>query len=249
MNLNNIVIVLSRPEEPRNIGAVCRAMANSNIHTLRIVGKKEDIDIEKVHVLAIHAAYIFDQAQFYDSITDAVSDCVYAGGTTRRRGKKRKGKLLLPEEFASLAAKTTSGTKKTPGAKVAMVFGNERTGLDDNEILECHMGVTIPSSDEFGSLNLSHAVQIMCYTLFRNSEKKSLGYIPIESKRLKESVNIIADSLQKIGFFKQAGRKDMELFWRDILSRAALSEGEAQYLEKTFTKAAGLAQKNSMSQS
>ena len=103
MNLDNIVIVLSRPEEPRNIGAVCRAMANNNIHTLRIVGKKENIDIEKVHVLAIHAAYIFDQAQFYDSITDAVSDCVYAGGTTRRRGKKRKGKLLLPEEFASLA--------------------------------------------------------------------------------------------------------------------------------------------------
>ena len=64
MNLDNIVIVLSRPEEPRNIGAVCRAMANNNIHTLRIVGKKENIDIEKVHVLAIHAAYIFDQAQF-----------------------------------------------------------------------------------------------------------------------------------------------------------------------------------------
>ena len=76
-----------------------------------------------------------------------------------------------------------------------------------------------------------------------------LGYIPIESKRLKETINIIADSLQKIGFFKQAGRKDMELFWRDILSRAALSEGEAQYLEKTFTKAAGLAQKNSISKS
>ena len=56
MNLDNIVIVLDRPEEPRNIGAVCRAMANSNIHTLRIVGRKEEIDVEKVHVLAIHAA-------------------------------------------------------------------------------------------------------------------------------------------------------------------------------------------------
>ncbi|MBQ4024257.1 MAG: RNA methyltransferase, partial [Treponema sp.] len=48
MNLNNIVIVLSRPEESRNIGAVCRAMANSGISCLRIVGKKEDIDEERV---------------------------------------------------------------------------------------------------------------------------------------------------------------------------------------------------------
>lgn len=170
MNLDNIVIVLSRPEEPRNIGAACRAMANNGIHKLRIVGKKEEIDLDKVHVLAIHASYIFDNAEYFSSITEACFDCVCSCGTTRRRGKKRKGKLLLPEEFAKIANRI-SGTEKK-GGKVAVVFGNERTGLDDNEILECEMGVTIPSSEEFGSLNLSHAVQIMCYTLFRYNEKK-----------------------------------------------------------------------------
>lgn len=243
MNLDNIVIVLSRPDEPRNIGAVCRAMANSNIHTLRIVGDKSKVDVEKVHVLAIHAGYIFDQAEFYSSITEATADCVFSAGTTRRRGKKRKGKLLLPEEFAKNACRISTKSK------VAVVFGNERTGLDDDEILECTMGVTIPSSDEFGSLNLSHAVQIMCYTLFRFNEKNKMGYTPITSRRLKETTTKIADSLQKIGFFKVTGRKDMELFWRDILSRAALSEGEAQYIEKTFTKAAGLSAKNSKDES
>lgn len=248
MNLDNIVIVLDRPEEPRNIGAVCRAMANSNIHTLRIVGKKEEIDVEKVHVLAIHAAYLFDNAEFFNSITEATSDCVCAAGTTRRRGKKRKGKLLLPEEFAETADKITTAKKKSDaaqGGKVAVVFGNERTGLDDNEILECTMGVTIPSSDEFGSMNLSHAVQIMCYTLFRYDGKGKTGYTPIDRKRLSKTVDVIADNLQKMGFFKVAGRKDMEHFWRDILSRAALSEGESQYLEKIFNKASGLASKNS----
>ncbi len=239
MNLDNIVIVLSRPDEPRNIGAVCRAMANSNIHTLRIVGDKSKIDIEKVHVLAIHAGYIFDKAEFFSSITEATADCALSAGTTRRRGKKRKGKLLLPEEFAKNANRISAK------AKVAVVFGNERTGLDDDEILECTMGVTIPSSDEFGSLNLSHAVQIMCYTLFRFNEKNKMGYTPITGKRLKKTTAEITDSLQKIGFFKITGKKDMELFWRDILSRAALSEGEAQYIEKVFTKAAGLSSKNS----
>ena len=101
MNLNNIVIVLSRPEESRNIGAVCRAMANSGISCLRIVGKKEDIDEERVRILAIHAANIYENATFYSSITEATADCVCAAGTTRRRGKKRMNKLLLPEEFAS----------------------------------------------------------------------------------------------------------------------------------------------------
>lgn len=241
MNLDNIVIVLSRPEEPRNIGATCRAMANSGIHKLRIVGKKEEIDCEKVHVLAIHASYIFDNAEYFSSITEACSDCAVSCGTTRRRGKKRKGKLLLPEEFAK-AADRISGTEKN-GGKVAVVFGNERTGLDDNEILECEIGVTIPSSEEFGSLNLSHAVQIICYTLFRFNERKKIGYTPIDSKRLKKTVAEITDNLQKIGFFSVAGRRDMEIFWRDILSRSALSEGEAQYIEKIFNKAAGLSKK------
>ena len=259
MNLDNIVIVLDRPEEPRNIGAVCRAMANSNIHTLRIVGKKEEIDIEKVHILAIHAAYLFDNAEFFSTITEATSDCVCAAGTTRRRGKKR-GKLLLPEDFADKADKITSEKNNCSGGKVAVVFGNERTGLDANEILECTMGVTIPSSNEFGSMNLSHAVQIICYTLFRyesdknfrphfsifnKHEKRKTGYIPIDRNRLTRTVNSISSSLQKIGFFKVTGKADMERFWRDILSRAALSEGEAQYIEKVFDKASGLAQKNS----
>lgn len=249
MDLNNIVIILARPEEPRNIGAVCRAMANSGIHTLRIVGKRETIDAEKVRVLAIHASSIFDSARFFSSITEASADCACIAGTTRRRGKKRKGKLFLPEEFAQFAGAITSPSLKAPGGKAAVVFGNERTGLDDKELQECTMGVTIPSSEEFGSLNLSHAVQILCYTLFRQQEsgqgctRKESGYTPIDQKRLGDIVSSIADNLEKIGFFSLAGRTDMELFWRDILSRSALSEGEAKYLKGIFDKAAGLASK------
>lgn len=290
MNLKNVVIVLDHPDESRNIGAVCRAMANNDIKTLRIVGSKENYDIEHIHVLAIHAGYIFDNAEFFENLTDAVKDCCICAGTTRRRGKKR-GKLLLPEEFAREAAKITdAGTDTesgagtgaanfytgaagtgtgggvgsgaaiatsagigtdaatgigTGGGKIALVFGNERTGLTDEQLDECTMGVTIPSSDDFGSLNLSHAVQIMCYQLFRQNRGEIRGYNPINLERLGSTVKTISTSLEQIGFFKLAGRNDMEMFWRDVLSRANLSEGEAQYIEKTFTKMAGLAKKNS----
>lgn len=247
MNLNNIVIVLDHPDESRNIGAACRAMANNDISDLRIVGKKENYDIEHIHVLAIHAGPIFDKAHFYNSITEATKDCAICAGTTRRRGKKR-GKLLLPEEFADMADDITG----TDG-KVAVIFGNERTGLTDEQLDECNLGVTIPSSDNFGSLNLSHAVQIMSYHLFRKSllEKKGQyrGYTPLTLERVDHTVKTITDDMQKIGFFKMPGREDMENFWRSVLSRASLSEGEAQYLEKTFNKMAGLASKNSGSSS
>ena len=257
MNLSNIVIVLDHPDESRNIGAACRAMANNDISDLRIVGNKEDYDIEHIHVLAIHAGPIFDNAHFYNSITEVTKDCAICAGTTRRRGKKR-GKLLLPEEFADMADEVTgavvvsTGSTNATGGKVAVIFGNERTGLTDEQLDQCNLGVTIPSSDNFGSLNLSHAVQIMSYHLYRKAlqEKKGeyRGYTPLTLERVDQTVKTITDDMQKIGFFKMPGREDMENFWRSVLSRASLSEGEAQYLEKTFDKMAGLASKNSSHQ-
>ena len=215
-------------------------MANNGLKNLRIVGKKQDFDEERVRILAIHAAPIWEKAEFFDSITDASKDCVLCAGTTRRRGKKR-GKLLLPEELSETVSPITND------GKIAVVFGNERTGLEEEEMDECTMGVTIPSSAEFGSLNLSHAVQIISYHLFRKSleegKKISRGSVPVSLERLDKTVREIADSLQKIGFFKVTGRPDMEKFWTDLLSRAAISESEAAYIEKVFDKAAGLAGK------
>jgi len=253
MNLNNIVIVLDHPDESRNIGAACRAMANNDISELRIVGNKSDYDINHIHVLAIHAASIFDNAHFFSDINQATADCSLSAGTTRRRGKKR-GKLYLPEEFASEASKITGNPAAengnnniATGGKVAVIFGNERTGLTDEQLDQCTTGVTIPSSENFGSLNLSHAVQILCYHLFRQTlrEQNSCiqSYTPVSLERIDTTVKTVTDNLQKIGFFKMPGREDTENFWRSIFARASLSEGEAQYIEKTFIKMAGLASK------
>ena len=237
MDLSQIYIVLCRPEESRNIGSVCRAMANSGLVNLRIVGRREDYDDEKVRVLAIHSVYIWERAEFYDSITNATRDCSFVAGTTRRPGKRRKDKLLLPEELVSQVVKNAGG---------AIVFGNERTGLTDSELNECTMGVTIPSHKDFGSLNLSHAVQIIGYSIYRGTHLNSPGITPVSMERLDKTVQTIADDLQKIGFFSITGRDDMERFWRGILSRSGLSEGECKYIEKIFNKAVGLAGRNSV---
>lgn len=236
MNLSKVYVVLCRPEESRNVGAACRAMANNGISHLRIVGRREDFDEERVRILAIHAAEIWEKAEFFNSIEEATADCAVSAATTRRRGKRRKGKLFLPEEFCDFV--------QDSDAKIAVVFGNERTGLTDDEVAACSTAVTIPSSEGFMSLNLSHAVQIICYHLFRAVRPNFKGYEKIDLSRLDKTVSCMTDNLQKIGFFKIAGRPDMENFWRGILSRAALSESEAKYIEKTFTKIAGLAARN-----
>lgn len=243
MNLDNIYIILDRPEESRNIGAACRAMANNAVSHLRIIGKKEDFDDERVRILAIHAVNLWENCEFFDSITEATKDCAISFGTTRRKGKRRRDKYYFPEEAAVKADGISSD-----GAKIAIVFGNERTGLTDEELNECTSAVTIPSSEGFASLNLSHAVQILCYHFFRQNEKTlkghdGSGFTPIDLGRLNKTVTSITDDLQKIGFFKIAGREDQERFWTDILSRSGLSEGEAQYLEKIFSKMSGLKNK------
>ncbi len=250
MNLSQSVIVLCNPEESRNIGSVCRAMLTMNITNLRIVGSKDNYDENQVHTLALHARDIWHNATFYNTLEEATLDCILIAGTTRRRGKKRKSFLILPDEFAHQIS-IISSTKKNCSSHFAIVFGNERTGLTDNELDVCTMGVIIPSSKEFGSLNLSHAVQIITYELFKERSRQpsskrpiSPGYTPISMASMNNTVNIMLDSLEKIGFFKIAGKNNMRLFWKTIFSRALLSQGEALFIERLFLKIAGLSLRN-----
>ena len=242
MKLDDIYIVLCRPDESRNVGSACRAMANMGMKNLRIVGKKADYDEEKVKTLAIHAFSIWENAVFFDSIEAATKDCYVSAGTTRRRGKKRKEWLLTPDEFSTKVNDIENG-------KVAVIFGNERTGLTDEELECCTLGVKIPTDEEFGSLNLSHAVQIICYELYKHLKVPTLtGYTPITLDRLSKTVTSLTDDLKKVGFFSVTGRPEMENFWTSVFARAALSEGEAQYIEKIFNKAAGLISRQSQKQ-
>jgi tRNA/rRNA methyltransferase len=97
------------------------------------------------------------------------------------------------------------------------------------------MGVRIPTSEAFPSLNLSQAVQVLTYTLFRELTP-TVGFEPIEETRLRELVDTVGDSFDRIGFYKQDERPEVERFFRDIFARATLSEKETKRLEKMFIK-------------
>jgi len=225
--LNRIKIVLVHPEDSGNIGSVCRAMKTMGITRLSIV-KKRDFDIQEIQRLSVHAFEVFESAEIVTSLDEALAGTVLSGGTTRRKGKKRKDFSLLPEEFVERAFMIQSGD-------IALVFGNEVHGLTDEELSKCSLSVHIPSSETFPSLNLSHAVQIMTYTFFRNRGKAG-QFTPVPREDIEGLSAVIIESLKSIGFFKISGEADTEIFFRDILSRALLSKKEAQKMERIFRK-------------
>jgi len=210
-------------------------MKNMACYDLRIVARREDLSDEQVRTLAVHAADVWESARFFEPTLDglkaACADCTVSAGTTRRMGQKRKSWGMTPEQFADHIARSGAD-------KYALVFGNERTGLTDEELDCCSLAINIPSNDDFPSLNLSHAVQLVTYTLFRAKDDHKRGYDAIELSRLREINASISASLSHVGLFQKAGLAENEVFMEGILARAALSEQEARRLEKIFRRMA-----------
>lgn len=233
--LKRFHIVLVEPQDSGNVGAVCRAMKTMGMSNLNIVGRSRDyFDQDRVKTLALHAWDIFESAQFYESLPDALKGTVLAAGITRRRGKHRKYFSFLPEQFAEHISRNTAS------GDVALVFGRESSGLTDEELGYCNAAVRIPSSDEFPSLNLSHAVQVITYSLSRAYHPDITAYQAVSHARLGEVSKTIEHSFEAIHFFKQNEKQEVRRFFTDILSRAGLSEGEAARLEKIFRKMAAI---------
>lgn len=226
-SLERIRIVLVEPQDGANVGSVCRAMKTMGIHDLAITGERE-YDDNRVRTLALHAYDLYQNHTRYQTLREALADSVLSVGASRRRGKNRKYFALLPEQLAQRIKQTGPG-------RISIVFGREADGLTDAELHLCHMGVRIPTSEAFPSLNLAQAVQIITYTLFRELEPAA-GFEPVTEERLQHLVGTIDDTFTRIQFYKQHEQEEVKRFFRDILARATLSEGEAKRLEKMVIK-------------
>jgi TrmH family RNA methyltransferase len=228
-NFERFKFVLARPSESGNIGFACRAMKTMGFTRLCIAGA-ENIDPEQVRIFSVHAFDVFEKAEIVPTLREALADVAIAAGITRRRGEKRKRFSFLPEDFAEKAW-------SLPDGDIAVVFGCERTGLSDEEISLCPLAVHIPSSELFPSLNLSHAVQVIAYELFRHATGgQSASYQPVSLAQVEGLSEGILGNLKAIGFHKQGNPEDTRKTLRDIFARAALSKGELDYLEYLFNK-------------
>lgn len=173
-DLSNIKVVLVNTSHPGNIGASARAMKNMGLNDLVLVNP-EDFPSGVAVGRAASAADILESVQIFDTLEAAVSECGLVIGTSAR-SRKIPWPMLNPEQTA---VKVLSELKQN---KVALVFGREDSGLNNNELQLCHFHVQIPTSEYYSSLNLAAAVMVVSYELRKSLLQQMDNNIEEEDK-------------------------------------------------------------------
>ncbi|MGL5735345.1 MAG: RNA methyltransferase [Beijerinckiaceae bacterium] len=230
MNALPPVIVLVRPQMGENIGMAARAMANFGLGALRIVAPRDGWPNPKAEETAAGATHILNAAQVFDSVRAAVADCHGVWATTARargQGKRVETPRIAMAECAAAGA----------GHRTAILFGPERTGLENDDISLCDGILTFPVDPAFASLNVSQAVLLVAYEWFSIAQgggpafgAKEQG--PAAPREMVHSFfDFIESELDQAGFFVPDHKKPlMQRNFRNILHRLAMSEQDVRTL-------------------
>lgn len=155
--LENIRIVLIETSHSGNIGSTARAMKTMGLTDLVLVAPKQGVDDQAI-ALAAGAEDVVKSAVVVENFSQAVADCSLVIGTSARL-RHLQNSLIEPRECGEKAI------NHAMSGKVAIVFGRERVGLTNEELLKCHYHVTIPANPDYASLNLAMAVQLLSYEI------------------------------------------------------------------------------------
>jgi len=155
--LERIRIVLVRTSHPGNIGSAARAMKNMGLTALALVTPKKFPDPEAT-ALASGADDVLRNARICDSLPEAIGDCIEAYALSARLREWGPQNIAVREAATDATARSRRGP-------VAFVFGNEASGLTNEELLACQQHVRIPADPAWNSINLAQAVQVVAYEL------------------------------------------------------------------------------------
>jgi tRNA/rRNA methyltransferase len=228
---NPPAIVLSRPQLGENIGAAARAMANFGLADLRVVAPRAGWPNAKAVAMAAGAANIVERARVLPTVDEALGDLNYVLATTaRERGIARE--VMTPTEAARRLHAASAR-----GEKTGILFGNERAGLDNDEISLCDAVITIPTA-EFASINLAQAVLIASYEWFRAGDATPASRLergPLQRKptrtELMQTFEHLEGELLASGFLYPPDKVDaMRRAIRATIHRARLTYQETQTL-------------------
>jgi TrmH family RNA methyltransferase len=175
---DNLFFVLVEPKESGNIGASARAIKNMGFMSLCLVNPPSLVT-DEARWFACNALDVLESAQSYPDIHSAIRDKAIVVGTSRRTGKRRG--MILPLEQG---AKQIIERAKT--GKVAILFGREDKGLLNEEVDECGLLLTIPTSKEHRSLNLAQAVLIVAYELLKAGYEMNKSEVRIQKSERKQ---------------------------------------------------------------
>ncbi len=222
--------VLVRPQMGENIGAAARAMWNFGLDRMRIVAPRDGWPNPKAEAMASGAGRLLDEARVWPDLAGAVGDCHWVVAATAR-GRGLTKPVHAPEEAMREVARRVGA-----GQRVAVVFGPERSGLENADVARANAIVSVPVNPDFASLNLAQCVGLMAYEWRRadgvglapaamgESEPASLG----EVERLAAHYE---ERLEEAGFFFPEHKAEgMKINLRNMWSRMPLTRADVRML-------------------
>ncbi|MFK7745293.1 MAG: RNA methyltransferase [Roseobacter sp.] len=223
--------VLVRPQMGENIGSAARAMWNFGLDRMRIVAPRDGWPNQSAVALASGAGKLLDAAQLSNDLRGSLGDCAFVFATTARPRDLTKP-VYSPEEAMRLAAQKIAG-----GARVAVMFGPERAGLENDDIARANAIISVPVNPEFPSLNLAQCVLLMGYEWMRATADVTPMSVEMAGTEWAENIEVehlathYEDRLDEMGFFFPVHKSEsMRLNLRNFWSRMPLTRADVQML-------------------
>ena len=225
VNMENITVVLKGPKYPGNVGSVARCARNMGIERLVVTGAGE-LPAEEMKMMSTHvAADLVDNIRYCDRIEDVLGEFEFIVGTTSRLGSAR-GPVITPRQMAETLLDISQQNR------CALLFGPEDRGLANDALRYCHALVTIPTAETFKSINLSHAVMILCYELLTVTRASADTFTPrlataAEAEGMYRQVQAL---LSRIGFLNPQNPDYWMLHIRRFFARTKLQAKDVKII-------------------
>ena len=233
---SDLAVVLVRPQLAVNIGTAARAMANFGLSDLRLVAPRQgwplqDIYRETAEAAAAGAVGLLERARVFPTVAEAIADLqtVYAT-TARERGQGKT--VMLPSEAMPVAV-----SRSAAGERSGVLFGPERTGLDNDDVVLADTIITFPVDASYGSLNLAQAVLLVGYEWFRARHTDYRPFAPAERSPPAKKDDLLSffgfleDELTRAGYFRPEDKAPiMRRNLRNIFQQIALTEQDVRTL-------------------
>ncbi|PLX42144.1 MAG: rRNA methyltransferase [Deltaproteobacteria bacterium] len=230
-----VSIILVDPLYGGNVGSVARAMANFGLEKLTLVRPAEGVLEDKMlaPMARGQASHIIEGLRVVDDLSEAIAEVELAMGFTTRLGKKRCDGMDLGPAMESLLA-------EVPRASIAGVFGSEDKGLSNEDLEKCHWLVRIPTAPALSSLNLSQAVCLFAWELFKVRSDDAVDYEEARKvapvAQLEGFYSHLEEVLDLIGFIHEENPARMMNAMRRIFSRRLPDERDVRILRGFLSK-------------
>jgi len=233
-------IVLVEPQLGNNIGSAARAMLNCGLTDLRLVNPRDGWPNSKAHAMASGADSILEQARVYDTLNEAIADLQWVFATTGRR------RDMVKNEITPAEAATEIRHRAVQAERCGVLFGRERIGLTNEEVVQADAILNVPLNPAFRSLNLAQAVLLIGYEWWQAADETpprqriDAGFRRATRDELQGFLDHLEEALDSGGYFRvEAMKPSSTLSIRNLFTRAELTDQEVRTLHGIVTNLVG----------